>query len=97
MEPPVAFDGGFVREQKAQVFRSIRPMSVEDVVRFTLEGSMVSGMIDGKRVPGYRQRAGSESQFDYRNLRRGFDDFTWNWRWRAFLSTSGLGSVLREI
>ncbi len=38
MEPPVAFDADSVREQKVQVFRSIRPMSVEDVARFTVRG-----------------------------------------------------------
>ena len=55
MEPPVAFDADSVREQKVQVFRSIRPMSAEDVARFTVRGQYGSGVIDGKRVPGYRQ------------------------------------------
>ena len=58
MEPPVAFDADSVREQKVQVFRSIRPMSVEDVARFTVRGQYGSGVIDGKRVPGYRQEPG---------------------------------------
>src|SRR3989442_506608 len=58
MEPPVAFDADSVREQKVQVFRSIRPMSVEDVARFTVRGQYGSGVIDGKPVPGYRQEPG---------------------------------------
>jgi glucose-6-phosphate 1-dehydrogenase len=58
MEPPVAFDADSVREQKVQVFRSIRPMSVDDVARFTVRGQYGSGVIDGKRVPGYRQEPG---------------------------------------
>ena len=37
MEPPVAFDADSVREQKVQVFRSIRSMSVKDVA--TIHGS----------------------------------------------------------
>jgi glucose-6-phosphate 1-dehydrogenase len=58
MEPPVAFDADSVREQKVQVFRSIRPMSVEDVARYTTRGQYGSGAIDGKRVPGYREEPG---------------------------------------
>jgi glucose-6-phosphate 1-dehydrogenase len=58
MEPPVAFDADSVREQKVQVFRSIRPMSVEDVARFTIRGQYGPGVIDGKRIPGYRQEPG---------------------------------------
>jgi glucose-6-phosphate 1-dehydrogenase len=58
MEPPVAFDADSVREQKARVLRSIRPMSVEDVARFTARGQYGSGMVDGKRLPGYRQEPG---------------------------------------
>jgi glucose-6-phosphate 1-dehydrogenase len=58
MEPPVAFDADSVREQKVQVFRSIRPMSVEDVARYTARGQYRSGTIEGKRVPGYREEPG---------------------------------------
>jgi glucose-6-phosphate 1-dehydrogenase len=58
MEPPVAFDADSVREQKVQVFRSIRPLSVEDVARYTTRGQYGSGAIDGKPVPGYREEHG---------------------------------------
>src|SRR5258708_4257245 len=59
MGPPLAFDADSVREQKVQVFRSIRPMSVEDVARFTARGQYGPGAIDGKAVvPGYRQEPG---------------------------------------
>ena len=58
MEPPVAFDADSVREQKVQVFRSIRPMTVEDVARFTVRGQYGSGVIAGKRVAGYREEPG---------------------------------------
>jgi glucose-6-phosphate 1-dehydrogenase len=33
-------------------------MSVEDVARFTARGQYGSGMVDGKRLPGYRQEPG---------------------------------------
>src|SRR6202167_2115465 len=58
MEPPLAFDADSVREQKVQVFRSIRPMTVEDVARFTVRGQYGSGVIAGKRVAGYREEPG---------------------------------------
>jgi glucose-6-phosphate 1-dehydrogenase len=58
MEPPVALDADSVREQKVQVFRSIRPMTVEDVARFTVRGQYGSGVMDGKRVAGYREEPG---------------------------------------
>ena len=80
MEPPVAFDADSVREEKVQVFRSIRPMSVEDVARFTARGQYGSGMIDGKEVPGYRQEPGvdpSSGTETYAAVRLQIE----NWRW----------------
>jgi glucose-6-phosphate 1-dehydrogenase len=80
MEPPVAFDADSVREQKVQVFRSIRPMSVEDVARFTARGQYGSGVIDGKSVPGYRQEPGvdpSSITETYAAVRFQIE----NWRW----------------
>ncbi len=80
MEPPVAFDADSVREQKVQVFRSIRPMSVGDVARFTARGQYGSGTIDGKRVPGYRQEPGvnpSSMAETYAAVKFHID----NWRW----------------
>jgi glucose-6-phosphate 1-dehydrogenase len=80
MEPPLAFDADSVREQKVQVFRSIRPMSVEDVARFTSRGQYGSGAIDGKRVPGYRQEPGvnlNSTTETYAAVRFHIE----NWRW----------------
>ena len=58
MEPPVAFDADSVREQKVQLFRSIRPMSVAEVARRTVRGQYGPGQIDGHPLPGYRQEPG---------------------------------------
>jgi glucose-6-phosphate 1-dehydrogenase len=55
MEPPVAIDADSVREEKAQVWRSIRPMRPEDVAAKTVRGQYGPGEIDGERVPGYRE------------------------------------------
>jgi glucose-6-phosphate 1-dehydrogenase len=80
MEPPLAFDADSVREQKVQVFRSIRPMSVEDVARFTARGQYGPGVIDGKQVPGYRQEPGVNRNSvteTYAAVRLQIE----NWRW----------------
>jgi glucose-6-phosphate 1-dehydrogenase len=58
MEPPVAFDADSVREQKVQVFRSIPPMSLEQVAANTVRGQYGPGQIGGVNVPGYRQEPG---------------------------------------
>jgi len=80
MEPPVAFDPDSVREQKVQVFRSIRPMRVEDVARFTIRGQYGPGVIDGKRVPGYRQEPGV-SPISTTETYAGVKFQIENWRW----------------
>jgi glucose-6-phosphate 1-dehydrogenase len=74
------FDADSVREQKVQVFRSIGPMSVDDVARFTVRGQYGSGMIDGKRVPGYRQEPGvnpNSTTETYAAVKFQIE----NWRW----------------
>ena len=58
MEPPVAFDADSVREQKVQVFRSIRPMKPEDVARYTVRGQYGPGKVGGESVRGYREEPG---------------------------------------
>jgi glucose-6-phosphate 1-dehydrogenase len=58
MEPPIAFDADAVREQKVQVFRSIHPMTRDEVAHRTVRGQYGSGKIDGQPVPGYRQEPG---------------------------------------
>lgn len=58
MEPPVAFDADSVREQKVQVFRSIRPMKPEDVAKYTVRGQYGPGTVGGKAAQGYRAEKG---------------------------------------
>jgi glucose-6-phosphate 1-dehydrogenase len=80
MEPPIALDADSVREQKVQVLRSIRPMTVDEVAKRTVRGQYGPGEIDGKTVPGYRQepkvRANSPTE-TYAAIEFYID----NWRW----------------
>jgi glucose-6-phosphate 1-dehydrogenase len=55
MEPPVAMDANSVREEKTQVWRSIPPMTPEEVAERTVRGQYGPGEIDGKPEPGYRE------------------------------------------
>jgi glucose-6-phosphate 1-dehydrogenase len=80
MEPPIAFDANSVREQKVQVFRSIRPMNVTEVARRTVRGQYGPGEIDGHPVPGYRQETG----IDPGSLTETYvalEMYVDNWRW----------------
>jgi len=80
MEPPIAFDADAVREQKVQLFRSIRPMNPEDVARRTVRGQYGPGQINGRAVPGYRQEPGvrqDSSTETYVAVEFHID----NWRW----------------
>ncbi|PSH04620.1 MAG: glucose-6-phosphate dehydrogenase [Acidobacteria bacterium] len=80
MEPPVAFDADSVREQKVQVFRSIRPMTVEEVAANTVRGQYGPGRIGGVEVPGYRQEPGVNPESNtetFAAVRLQVE----NWRW----------------
>jgi glucose-6-phosphate 1-dehydrogenase len=80
MEPPIAFDADAVREQKVQVFRSIRPMNIEEVARRTVRGQYGPGEANDRVVPGYRQEPGvreNSSTETYVAVEFYID----NWRW----------------
>jgi len=100
MEPPVAFDADSVREQKVQVFRSIRPMSVEDVKRCTVRGQYGPGESDGKKVPGYREEPGVKPKSTTETF-ASVEFHIDNWRWAGvpFYIRTGkrLGSNLTQI
>ncbi len=80
MEPPIAFEADSVREQKIQLLRSIRPMTVEEVAKRTVRGQYGPGRIGSTDVPGYRQEQnvnpGSTTE-TYVALQLYID----NWRW----------------
>ena len=76
MEPPAAYDAESIRDEKAKLLRSIRPIDPADVVR----GQYGPGRIDGDEVPGYRDEEGVDpgSQTEtFVALKLDID----NWRW----------------
>jgi glucose-6-phosphate 1-dehydrogenase len=80
MEPPIAFDADSVREQKVQVFRSIRPMTADEVAKRTVRGQYGPGKVGDKQVPGYRE----ERDVRPNSLTETFvavEFYVNNWRW----------------
>jgi len=80
MEPPVAFDAHSVREQKVQVLRAIRAMTVDEVEQRTIRGQYGPGAIDGKPVPGYHQEPGVNPQ-SLTETYAAVEFHVDNWRW----------------
>jgi glucose-6-phosphate 1-dehydrogenase len=54
MEPPYSLDPDVVRDAKANVLHSLRPMSPAAVKENVVRGQYIEGDEFGKRVPGYR-------------------------------------------
>ena len=80
MEPPVAFDANSVREEKVQLWRSIPPMTFDEVAKRTVRGQYGSGAIDGEPVPGYRDEHGV-SVGSVRETFVALEFRIENWRW----------------
>ena len=80
MEPPPDFEPNSVRDEKAKVLRSIRPVSADKVDRLAVRGQYRSGFAGGKEVPGYLEETGvapDSSIETFAAIRFTID----NWRW----------------
>jgi len=80
MEAPVAFNADAVRNEKVKIIKSLRPLEGESAFKHTYRAQYVSGMIDSKRVPGYKDepRVAPNSITETYLAARLFVD---NWRW----------------
>jgi len=58
MEAPVAYNADAVRDEKVKVLKALRPLIGPDVYANTYRAQYVSGLIDKKRVPSYRDEPG---------------------------------------
>ena len=89
-EPPSRFSADLVRDKKVELFRSLRPIPLEDLENHLVLGQYTKGEIEGKKVPGYREEDGvdPDSLTPTYALLRVFVD---NWRWQGvpFYITSG--------
>jgi glucose-6-phosphate 1-dehydrogenase len=80
MEPPSTGDADAIRDEKLKVLKSLKPFTLESVVRDVVRGQYRSGNVDGRAVPGY---------LDEQKVPRGSTCETFvalrtevqNWRW----------------
>ena len=81
MEPPASFEADHIRDEKVKLLRCIRPLDSQSAITDFVRGQYVSGMVEGKPVPGYRQ----EPQVDPNSTTETFIAaklFIDNWRWQ---------------
>ena len=100
MEPPSIFEAERVRDEKAKLYRALRPFPVDRLKDYIVLGQYGRGSVDGKQVPAYREEPGvnPESLTPTFAMMTVFVD---NWRWQGvpFFLTSGkrLAKKLTEI
>jgi glucose-6-phosphate 1-dehydrogenase len=80
MEPPISFEANAVRDEQAKILHAIQPFSNEDVLSKTVRGQYGEGILDGVRVPAYRDEEGvpRDSRTETFVAMRLLID---NWRW----------------
>jgi len=80
MEAPAVFNAKMVRDEKVKVLKSINDLTKENALANTFRGQYVSGTIEGKRVPSYKD----EPDVDPNSLTETYMAarlFVNNWRW----------------
>jgi glucose-6-phosphate 1-dehydrogenase len=90
MEPPSNFEADHILDEKAKVYRALRPFPVENLDKYIVLGQYSRGVINGKEVPAYREERGISpgSLVPTFAMMKIFLD---NWRWQGvpFYLTSG--------
>jgi glucose-6-phosphate 1-dehydrogenase len=81
MEPPIAFTGDEVRDEKVKVLRSVRPLVGNGEPPPVVLGQYAAGEVNGEHVPDYREEndvAPFSVTPTFAAIRFSID----NWRWR---------------
>jgi len=80
MEPPTKVDAQSIRDEKLKIFKSLRPLTAEDMKTNVIRGQYGESTYKGERFSGYRNEDGvnPESRTEtYAALKFYID----NWRW----------------
>jgi glucose-6-phosphate 1-dehydrogenase len=97
MEPPSQFEARMVQDEKVKVFRSLKSLVAQSQEENLILGQYVSGRVDGRKVPAYRDEPGVDdaSFIPTFAMLRVFID---NWRWRdvPFYLASGKRLARKE-
>jgi glucose-6-phosphate 1-dehydrogenase len=100
MEPPSLFEAARVLDEKAKLYRALRPFPVDRLEESIVLGQYDRGIAGGRKVPAYREEPGvsADSLTPTYAMMKVFVD---NWRWQGvpFYMTSGkrLAKKLTEI
>jgi glucose-6-phosphate 1-dehydrogenase len=95
MEPPISLGERDLRDRKVDVLRSVRPLSIDDIVRRTRRARYSAGRIGNHHVPAYVAEDGV-------NPARHTETFAQvdleldNWRWPGTVFRLRTGKALRS-
>ncbi|HEY3778742.1 MAG TPA: glucose-6-phosphate dehydrogenase [Rhizomicrobium sp.] len=81
MEPPARLDPDAVRDEKAKVLRSLKPIGAGDAAQKTVRGQYTAGSDGGAAVPGYISEPGG-SRSDTETF-VAIEAEICNWRWEG--------------
>lgn len=96
MEPPARLDSDAVRDEKIKILRSLSPMNLADVARYTVRGQYVGGTVAGESMTGYLQSEGvgrDSTTETFVALRTQVN--TWRWANVPFFLRTGKGMQQR--
>ena len=82
MEPPSIYEADRIRDEKAKIYRSLRPFPMDDLDEHLVLGQYSAGMIDGEAVPSYVEEPGVAPDSitpTYAAMKLYID----NWRWQG--------------
>jgi glucose-6-phosphate 1-dehydrogenase len=100
MEPPVGLGERDLRDRKVDVLRSVRPLTVDDVLRHTRRARYLSGQIGDRRVPAYVDEDGVDPGSHTETLAQ-VELTIDNWRWAGTVfrlrSGKALGRDRKEV
>lgn len=80
MEPSASFEADAVRDERAKLLRSIKPMTPEEIDVDTVPGQYGPGRIGSQEVPGFRQEPGVDPNAETPTY-AACTFFVENWRW----------------
>jgi len=95
MEAPTSLEADEVRNRKADVLKSIRRITPEEVNHYTVRGQYDKASIDGKKVAGYRQEKGVAAN----SITETFVAMKFyldNWRWQGVPFYVRTGKKMKE-
>lgn len=80
MEPPIRLNPKEIRSEKVKILRALRPIKGEEVHKYFVRGQYGPGVINGKKVVGYREEVNVDPESNTDTYVAGklmIDNFRW--------------------